>query len=138
MLAGAEDEEIQGGVELESGPQKAGTGVRRVEVKKGQSSGQPEIEVGLGGEEPSGVEELRKQVEEKSEQPRREEKKYLLEKGMKGRVEDGRRKEQSNSERVSEENNVAVNSTGFKLCKSIMLCSYFLSKFSIHCNASRC
>ena len=137
MLAG-EDEEIQGGVELESGPQKAGTGVRRVEVKKGQSSGQPEIEVGLGGEEPSGVEELRKQVEEKSEKPRREEKKYLLEKGMKGRVEDGRRKEQSNSERVSEENNVAVNSTGFKLCKSIMLCSYFLSKFSIHCNASRC
>ena len=138
MLAGAEDEEIQGGVELESGPQKAGTGVRRVEVKKGQSSGQPEIEVGLGGEEPSGVEELRKQVEEKSEKPRREEKKYLLEKGMKGREEDGRRKEQSNSERVSEENNVAVNSTGFKLCKSIMLCSYFLSKFSIHCNASRC
>ena len=137
MLAG-EDEEIQGGVELESGPQKAGTGVRRVEVKKGQSSGQPEIEVGLGGEEPSGVEELRKQVEEKSEKPRREEKKYLLEKGMKGREEDGRRKEQSNSERVSEENNVAVNSTGFKLCKSIMLCSYFLSKFSIHCNASRC
>ena len=63
MLAG-EDEEIQGGVELESGPQKAGTGVRRVEVKKGQSSGQPEIEVGLGGEEPSV-------------------KKYLLEKGMK-------------------------------------------------------
>ena len=119
MLAGAEDEEIQGGVELESGPQKAGTGVRRVEVKKGQSSGQPEIEVGLGGEEPSV-------------------KKYLLEKGMKGRVEDGRRKEQSNSERVSEENNVAVNSTGFKLCKSIVLCSYFLSKFSIHCNASRC
>ena len=106
-------------MELESGPQKAGTGVRRVEVKKGQSSGQPEIEVGLGGEEPSV-------------------KKYLLEKGMKGRVEDGRRKEQSNSERVSEENNVAVNSTGFKLCKSIMLCSYFLSKFSIHCNASRC
>ena len=138
MLAGAEDEEIQGGVELEGGPQKAGTGVRRVEVKKGQSSGQPEIEVGLGGEEPSGVEELRKQVEEKSEKPRREEKKYLLEKGMKGREEDGRRKEQSNSERVSEENNVAVNSTGFKLCKSIMLCSYFLSKFSIHCNASRC
>ena len=119
MLAGAVDEEIQGGVELESGPQKAGTGVRRVEVKKGQSSGQPEIEVGLGGEEPSV-------------------KKYLLEKGMKGRVEDGRRKEQSNSERVSEENNVAVNSTGFKLCKSIMLCSYFLSKFSIHCDASRC
>ena len=70
MLAGAEDEEIQGGVELESGPQKAGTGVRRVEVKKGQSSGQPEIEVGLGGEEPSV-------------------KKYLLEKGMKGREEDG-------------------------------------------------
>ena len=87
--------------------------------KQGQSSGQPEIEVGLGGEEPSV-------------------KKYLLENGMKGRVEDGRRKEQSNSERVSEENNVAVNSTGFKLCKSIMLCSYFLSKFSIHCNASRC